>query len=276
MPLQNEDSGQNSRRAEAAAVRLDQAIGQGHYAKKQLFSKAGIISWSHRRRFQIGLELGRQFAGQCVLDYGCGDGTFLAMLLASGSPPEMAVGSELLKPTVEECQSRLGTPNLQFVLVDDLEDTGTFEGIFCMEVLEHIVEPDAILQRLERRLAPHGKLLISVPVEIGLPLMFKQVIRRVAGWFHIGDYPGIQPYTAAEIMAGVFAGPRQHLQRPVVSNQWGLSFPDHKGFNWRAFRNILAQRFEIDRIVGSPLSWLPPQLGSQVWFVLSKKTAPSN
>ena len=32
----------------------------------------------------------------------------------------MAVGSELQRNTVEECQSRLGTPSLRFVLVDDL------------------------------------------------------------------------------------------------------------------------------------------------------------
>lgn len=262
--------------AEAAVDNLDGVIRQGHYASKQLFSKARIISWSHRRRFQIGMQLGTQFAGQRVLDYGCGDGTFLAMLLASGAAPAMAVGSELQRNTVEECQLRLGTPSLRFVLVDDLEHTGMFEGIFCMEVLEHVVEPDTILQRLERRLAPNGKMLISVPVETGLPLLFKQTVRRVAGWFHIGDYPGIHPYKMAELIAGVFAGSRQHIQRPVDSNEWGLTFPDHKGFNWRAFQGILEQRFAIDSIVGSPISWLPPQFGSQVWFVLRKKAGPSD
>jgi len=264
---------QTTSSAEVAGDNLDSVIRQGHYASKQIFSKARIISWSHRRRFQIGTQLGRQFAGQRVLDYGCGDGTFLAMLLASGAAPAMAVGSELQRSTVEECQSRLGTPSLRFVLVDDLEDTGTFEGIFCMEVLEHIVDPDAILERLERRLAPNGKLLISVPVETGLPLLLKQTVRRVAGWFHIGDYPGIHPYKTAEIIAGVFAGSRQHIQRPTDSDEWGLTFPDHKGFNWRAFRRILEQRFEIDRIIGSPISWLPPQVGSQVWFVMRKQSA---
>ena len=264
---------QTTSSAEVAGDNLDSVIRQGHYASKQIFSKAGIISWSHRRRFQIGLQLGRQFAGQRVMDYGCGDGTFLAMLLASGAAPAMAVGSELQRSTVEECQSRLGTPSLRFVLVDDLEDTGTFEGVFCMEVLEHVVEPDAILERLERRLAPNGKLLISVPVETGLPLLLKQTVRRLAGWFHIGDYPGIHTYKTAEIIAGVFAGSRQHIQRPIDSIEWGLTFPDHKGFNWRAFRGILEQRFEIDRIIGSPISWLPPQFGSQVWFVMRKKSA---
>lgn len=273
MASQTGDQKQSSSGADVAGDNLDNAIRQGHYASKQIFSKAGIISWSHRRRFQIGLQLGRQFAAKRVLDYGCGDGTFLAMLLASGAAPAMAVGSELQKSTVEECQSRLGAPSLRFVLVDDLEDTGTFEGIFCMEVLEHVVEPDAILERLERRLAPNGRLLISVPVETGLPLLLKQTVRRVAGWFHIGDYPGIHPYKTSEIMAGVFAGSRQHIQRPMDCNEWGSTFPDHKGFNWRAFRAILQQRFEIDRIIGSPISWLPPQLGSQVWFVMRKKSA---
>ena len=272
MALHMGDRKPTSPAAEAAVDNLDGVIRQGHYASKQLFSKARIISWSHRRRFQIGLQLGSQFAGQRVLDYGCGDGTFLAMLFASGAAPAMAVGSELERNTVEECQARLGTPSLRFALVDDLEQTGTFEAIFCMEVLEHVVEPDVILERLERRLAPNGKLLISVPVEIGLPLLFKQTVRHVAGWFHIGDYPGINPYKPAEILAGVFAGPRQHIQRPTDSNEWGLTYPDHKGFNWRAFQGILERRFAIDSILGSPVSWLPPQLGSQVWFILRSKS----
>src|SRR3954466_8812530 len=52
---------------------------QGHYARKQLFSRNAIIAWSHRRRFALARELASAAAGGALLDYGCGDGTFIAL-----------------------------------------------------------------------------------------------------------------------------------------------------------------------------------------------------
>ena len=70
-------------------------VGAGHFARKQIDSRDPLIAWSHRRRFRTGLALARPFAGGRVLDYGCGDGTFLGLLQASGTPPALAVGAEI-------------------------------------------------------------------------------------------------------------------------------------------------------------------------------------
>ena len=74
---------------------LDDAFREGHYAKKQIFCKSRLISWSHSRRFDTGVRLARRFAGKRLLDYGCGDGTYLTMLMASAHAPASAVGAEL-------------------------------------------------------------------------------------------------------------------------------------------------------------------------------------
>ena len=55
---------------------MDPNLKQGHFAKKQLFSKSGIIRWSHRRRFEVAVAKSSAFAGLRVLDFGCGDGTY--------------------------------------------------------------------------------------------------------------------------------------------------------------------------------------------------------
>ena len=80
--------------SEAAEVLMLDAISdsdgrlrEGHYAAKQIFCRDSLIAWSHRRRFEVGLRLARRFSGKRILDYGCGDGTFLALLHAAPLAP---------------------------------------------------------------------------------------------------------------------------------------------------------------------------------------------
>ena len=268
------------------------AVRSGHYAKKQIHSRSALISWSHRGRFATGLRLAREVGGARVLDYGCGDGTFLAMLLGSDpatgrikalSRPgvgsdhiRLAVGAELHRSMVDDCRKRFeGHATLRFDLVDDLKRPdvqGSFDTIFCMEVFEHVVDPAPILDRVHRLLAPGGALVISVPIETGLPVIVKQVVRRAAGWRGIGHYPGTTGYTPMELVRSVFAGSSPHIQRPVFSHQDGSQFHDHKGFNWRVLRTLIAERFDLVQQTTSPVGVLGPHLGTQRWFI-ARKTA---
>ncbi len=249
---------------------LRAAIAVGHYARKQLLSRDALIAWSHTRRFDAAVSLARAFAGKRILDYGCGDGTFLALTMLTQDAPAVAVGAELHTHQLEDCRRRYpGEPRLRFVAVKDLgsvEHRGRYDAVFCMEVLEHVVEWEEELARLASSLAPGGKLIISVPVETGLPLIIKQTVRRIAGWRKIGHYPGTSSYSLGELACSLFAGSTQHLTRPVFDNGSG-PFHDHKGFNWMALRARLNQQFAIERCLASPFAWLGPRLATQVWFV---------
>jgi SAM-dependent methyltransferase len=176
---------------------------------------------------------------------------------------------------VEDCGRRLGgRAGLEFASFKDVAvppHDGRYDAVVCMEVLEHVVDVDALLAQIERWLAPGGELLVSVPVETGLPLLVKQSARRVAGWFGVGDYPGTSPYTWSEMARSVFAGERPHIQRPLHHAPDGFPFHDHKGFNWMALRVKLAGRFELLRVAASPFLWLTPHLGSQAWFLCRKR-----
>ena len=254
----------------------EQTILAGHFAKKQLASKSRLISWSHRSRFHVALELAEQFAGKKLLDYGCGDGSFLAMLMNTPHPPAVAVGAEAYAEVIDDCRERFSLiGGLSFMAVGELDGPdhdATYDAVVCMEVLEHMLSPDSLLQKFSRLLAPSGKLLISVPVETGLPLLIKQTVRRIAGWRGIGDYPGMTPYSFGELARGLLAnGKRQHIKRPIHANASG-AVHDHKGFNWMLLRKQLEQDFEIEKVLGSPLTWLSPHLASQVWFLARKKS----
>jgi SAM-dependent methyltransferase len=199
--------------------------------------------------------------------------------MSQPTQPATACGAEMHVDTVQNCNSRLGQRDLSFVLLDELdnpEHQGAYDAVICMEVLEHMIDIGPILDRFETLLAPSGKLLISVPVETGIPLLIKQAARRVAGWRGIGDYPGTSPYSLREYYAGVFAGSRQSIVRPIHRGENDYAVHDHKGFNWMVLREALAQRFRIERILGSPLTWLSPHLASQVWFIASQKSQPRN
>ena len=154
--------------------------------------------------------------------------------------------------------------------LDAREHLGQYDAVFCMEVFEHVVNWDPELARLERLLAPGGTLVISVPVETGLPLIVKQIVRRVAGWRGIGHYPGTSSYAPGELVASVLAGARQHITRPVFDSGNG-PFHDHKGFNWMVLKTRLSRQFEIQQVVASPFPWLGPHLATQAWFVCRRR-----
>jgi SAM-dependent methyltransferase len=248
-------------------------LADGEYARKQLYCSDSLISWSHRKRFQVALDLASRLGACRILDYGCGDGTFLGLLSQNQNRFGSGIGLEVSPQLVQECQTRyIKEPRLRFASVDSfLSDRSRekVDAIFCMEVLEHVVteEVPMVLQLFQDCLTPGGKLFVSIPVETGIPLLIKQTWRCFAGWRGLGDYPGIEPYTWADLWRGLTAGESQHMQRPIHRPPGGNAFMDHKGFNWRLILRQIEARFTVDRVFGSQAPWLPAGMNSQVWIV---------
>src|SRR5438105_7465297 len=90
----------------------------GHYARKQLRCRDPIIAFSHRRRFQCARRLIHRFAGRRLLDYGCGDGTFLAL---TRDLFPLAVGADVDPQQTMDCARRFpGQSGIAFVMTEDL------------------------------------------------------------------------------------------------------------------------------------------------------------
>src|SRR5262245_14988355 len=252
------------------------AVRTGFYAQKQINSRSRLMAWSHRGRFATGLRLAREIGGSRTLDYGCGDGAFLALLMNGQPAPRIAVGAELTPDIVADCRERFQThKGPHFVLIDGLERApqhAAYDAIYCMEVLEHVVDPAAMLQTFTRLLAPGGTLVISVPIETGIPVVVKQIVRRIAGWRGVGHYPGTTGYTLIELLRSILAGSTQHIARPIIIREDGSASYDHKGFNWRVLRRLVGTEFDLVRESTSPVEWLGPQLGTQRWLIARKRT----
>jgi 2-polyprenyl-6-hydroxyphenyl methylase / 3-demethylubiquinone-9 3-methyltransferase len=100
--------------------------------------------------------------GKTALDVGCGGGLLAEPLARLGakvtgidaSPEVIAVARDHASTMGLEIEYRAGD-------VQDLE--GEFDLITCMEVIEHVAEPQAFVTALARRLAPGGLLIMSTP-----------------------------------------------------------------------------------------------------------------
>lgn len=124
----------------------------GHYYRRQLRSRNKVIAWSRRSRFDLALQLLSGRPGR-VLDYGCGDGTFLAL---AANRITSGLGVDLAPDQVEDCRRRFNTvANLSFAIVGELADlrhAGHYDVVVCMETLEHCTDPmvEQILSDLAR------------------------------------------------------------------------------------------------------------------------------
>lgn len=251
----------------------DSLIRGGDYARKQLYCPSGVVRWSHGSRFDLARRLVAPHAGGRLLDYGCGDGTFVAMVHAAF---RAACGWDVDPGQIAECRKRLGhLPGVTFDVVPmpearrPIPDPRSWDVITCMEVLEHCVEPERrrVLDVLAGLVRPGGSIVISVPLEIGPSVAGKQLFRALAGWRRLGDYEHRERYSAVEMVRSVLGRRVARVAFEGRSESGPYRYYGHKGFDYRELAGEIAERFTIRERLFSPTPWLGPALNSQIWFV---------
>jgi SAM-dependent methyltransferase len=96
-----------------------------------------------------------------ILDVGAGDGVLLAAVARTSA---RRVGTDLPDDALE----KMGARGLEAVKTD-LEssrlpfDDGTFDVTMCLDVLEHVFDPEALLAEIARVTAPGGRVILAVP-----------------------------------------------------------------------------------------------------------------
>jgi SAM-dependent methyltransferase len=96
-----------------------------------------------------------------ILDVGCGSGTQLTRPLAEAFPEIEILAVDDDARSVAWARAQRPPANLRFDAPDAVE--GAFDLVIASEVLEHVVAPDRFLAGLRGRLAPGGRLVLTVP-----------------------------------------------------------------------------------------------------------------
>lgn len=127
----------------------------------QVMPRWGVVHqqiqwWGHRR----------------VVDLGCMDG-FNLLNLALTTPHVQCVGVDVNEAAIAEARqraARLGVADRVRFDVSMAEDAAdvlpahAFDAVLALELLEHVVEPDPVLDACDRLLAPGGRVYLSAPM----------------------------------------------------------------------------------------------------------------
>ena len=99
--------------------------------------------------------------GSRVLDIGCSSGNFGEVLIEEKNCE--VVGIDISKEDIKKAEKKLSKAKELDVERDDLKEFGKFDVIVLADVLEHLVGPVKVLDKLKKNLKPTGKILFSIP-----------------------------------------------------------------------------------------------------------------
>ena len=225
-----------------------------------------VKRWIQKRRYYDALrawekpQLNEQVQ---VLDYGGGNGELLQRL--ADTP---AVRATLYEPTaslmIEAKQMLSGREFVTFTeCVTDLED-GTYDFVFCLEVLEHLPEKETVqaLAEIRRLLKPGGLAVIGVPVEICFPALVKGLFRMSRRYGEFDATPG-------NVFAAMLG--QAPSNRPTAQITPGFNYHfHHLGFDFRRLQRQIAETFTIKKRWFSPVPVFAGVLNSEVYYLLQK------
>ena len=164
---------------------------------------AGDSGYFMNAREDVVAELERPLGS--VLDVGCGAGNVGPGLRAAGATrltgvelvPDAATAArerfdEVIEGTIEEAVGQLAGP---------------FDTILCLDVLEHLADPGAVLQALRGIASTGGRLKVSVPNARHFSLVYDLVVRGTFGYTSWGhrDHTHLRWFTRRDIVDAVGA-----------------------------------------------------------------------
>jgi len=210
-----------------------------------------FVRWFFYHRFQKALEAAGQSPGARVLEFGCWQGYFLPSLLKNYGEvwavdndacslvekvPEYFTTLQMARAL---CQAEAAAmARLRLIKADGSHlpfRRGGFDLIFCLDTLPFITgeAKQSTLLEFGRILRPGGRLIISLPIEMGPVLLLRQALRRLSGAWR-------DRYSWRELLRAVCFRTAAHA-RPA-------EFANLKGYEYREDLAQIAAHFMVQSL----------------------------
>ena len=225
------------------------------YAIKRLSHNARFNTYCNR----IELFCDRDEKKKNILDYGTGDGYLFNRLLNKKRDDINCFAFEPLPKQYEELVENINKNDLNVSCFQILKSNKYFDYILCAEVLEHFSARNIIehLKTFEKILAKDGKVLISVPVEIG----FGGFCKNIARWFIGGLHEGLGVQSAIKSFFGL----------PIYRGD-NFYISSHTGFSHKQLEYLIIDTgWEIEKKFYSPLPIVGAIVNSQIYFEITRR-----
>lgn len=171
------------RSSEIDVESLNDRLAREHPIDEYYASAPLPIRLVERRRLATIREFMGDVDGLDVAEVGSGGGHVLRMF-----PGARLTAFDVSSVYLDLARKNLSGYDVRFVKgeVDKLAiPPGSFDRVICTEVLEHVVDPDAVLAAIARLLRPSGIAVVTVPND-PLILRLKGLIRRTPARFVFG------------------------------------------------------------------------------------------
>ncbi len=143
-------------------LEIHEDVPADHYdqgIKRNLFQK-----YWHSKRFSEVLGVITPVAGP-ILDVGCHSGTFTQAVLTKTGSKDI-YGIDVSKSAIALAQKRIPFGKFQTGSAEKLSyKSDFFDAVFCLEMLEHVDDPIAVLSEINRVLKNGSKAYILVPTD---------------------------------------------------------------------------------------------------------------
>lgn len=188
-----------------------------------------------------------------ILDIGCADGPFLPTLnYYARSIVANDINEEYIMESKNLIDNKLKKSKKINLACSDGQALpfreSKFDLIFCLEVLEHVKNPDRFIKEIFRVLRKHGTLICTLPVEIGFSLLIRTFIGKIVN-FKRPDY------SLKQLIQNVLLKRPEARPEYIGHREYGGE-TGHKNFDWRVIKQKIKLYFKIVGIKFIPINFL--------------------
>jgi methionine biosynthesis protein MetW len=180
------------------------------------------------KKIRIVLNLFERHENGKILDIGCGDG-FISCLIAQKAQAKV-FGVDISQNAVSKAKERGIAARVVNADKELPFEKGTFDAVFCGDVLEHMYDTEKLLESINNILKPDGYLIVSVP--------------NIASWYNRGF-----------LLLGIMPTWIESSLRTYTGNPYLKEGVGHiHAFTKRSLSDLLSLKgFSVEKVVGSPV-----------------------